>query len=255
MPLARLVRYAYGLRDIATIEETRAPTARYGLHDLLIAMLAAEVEELVHRGLARRYTSLSERLESPRGRILVGQLIHQGGIVEARLPCQHFERRVNWQLNQVLLAGLNAAAKMTEDPDLRWRVHRLAEMFGDVERRKLDLAEIDQSVRGLTRLTAANAAALTIIRLLYDILGITFESSGSSSRMPGFLFDMNVFFQRLLSRFLHDNLTSMRIGDEIATAHVFAYGMDANPRRRRAPVLYPDYSLFNGNMLRGFLDA
>lgn len=37
---------------------------------------------------------LAERLESPRGRILVGQLIQQGGIVEARLPCQHFERRV-----------------------------------------------------------------------------------------------------------------------------------------------------------------
>src|SRR4051794_40535381 len=37
MPLARLLRYAYGLRDIAVVEETRAPTTRYGLHDLLIA--------------------------------------------------------------------------------------------------------------------------------------------------------------------------------------------------------------------------
>src|SRR5271170_3713569 len=44
MPLAQLLRYAYGLRDLATIEETRAPTTRLGLHDLLIAMLANEVE-------------------------------------------------------------------------------------------------------------------------------------------------------------------------------------------------------------------
>src|SRR5690242_19508834 len=60
MPLALLLRYAYGLRDVAVIEETRAPTTRHGLHDLLIALLAAEVEELLHRGLAQRYVSLAE---------------------------------------------------------------------------------------------------------------------------------------------------------------------------------------------------
>ena len=71
MPLAPLLSYAYGLRDLAVMEETHAPTARYGLHDLLIALLAAEVEELLHRGLARRYVPLSEKLESPRGRLLM----------------------------------------------------------------------------------------------------------------------------------------------------------------------------------------
>jgi 5-methylcytosine-specific restriction enzyme subunit McrC len=88
MPLARLLRYAYGLRDVAVIEETRAPTTRYGLHDLLIALLVAEVEELLHRGLARRYVPLSEKLESPRGRLLIEQVIRQGNVplfVETRL--------------------------------------------------------------------------------------------------------------------------------------------------------------------------
>jgi 5-methylcytosine-specific restriction enzyme subunit McrC len=75
MPLTRLLRYAYALRDVTTIEETRAPTTRHGLHDLLIATLVAEVEELLHRGLALRYISLPENLESQRGRILVNQLI------------------------------------------------------------------------------------------------------------------------------------------------------------------------------------
>src|ERR1017187_6074316 len=31
MPLARLLRYAYGLRDVSTIEETGSPTTRHGL--------------------------------------------------------------------------------------------------------------------------------------------------------------------------------------------------------------------------------
>jgi 5-methylcytosine-specific restriction enzyme subunit McrC len=256
MPLARLLRYAYGLRDLKTVEVTLAPTTPHGLHDLLIALLAAEVEELLHRGLSRQYIPLAERLQSPRGRILVEELIRRGGLTEARLPCQYFERRVDWHLNRVLRAGLDIAAHMTEDRDLRRRVHRLAEMFGGVERKaRLTTRDIDRAERGLTRMTAANAPALGIIRLLQDMFGLELESIGQPTRMPGFLFDMNVFFQRLISRFLHDNLTSARIVDEWALRNVFAYATNANPRRRRAPAPRPDYALFDGKTLCGFLDA
>ena len=256
MPLARLLRYAYGLRDIAVVEETRAPTTRYGLHDLLIALLAAEVEELLHRGLVRRYVPLSEKLESPRGSLLIDQVIRQGGLREARLPCRHFERRADWHLNQVLRAGLETAAQMAEDRDLRRHTHQLSAMFGDVERlARLDAGDIDRAERELTRLSAANRPALTIIRLLHDTLGLAFDSAQQSGRMPGFLFDMNMFFQRLLSRFLHDNLTSARIADEVSIRNLFAYAPDGNPRRRSAPAPRPDYALFGGDTLYRFLDA
>ena len=223
---------------------------------MLIALLAAEVEELLHRGLARRYVPLSEKLESPRGHILIDQVIRQGGVREARLPCRHFERRADWHLNQVLRAGLEAAARMAEDRDLRRHVHQLSSMFGDVERLvRLGTDDIDRAERDLTRLTAACRPALTIIRLLHDTLGIAFDSGQQPSRMPGFLFDMNVFFQRLLSRFLHDNLASARIADELAIRNLFAYAPDANPRQRRAPAPRPDYALFYDKVLHGFLDA
>jgi len=256
MPLARLLRYAYGLRDVAAIEETRSPTTRHGLHDLLIALLTAEVEELLHRGLARRYVPISEKLESPRGHILLDQVIRQGGVIEARLPCQHFERRADWHLNQVLRAGLVAAAKMAQSRDLRRRVLQLSAMFGEVEQlTRLGTHDIDRAERDLTRLTAASGPALTIIRLLQDSMGVAFNSAQQPSRMPGFLFDMNIFFQRLLSRFLRDNLTSRRIKDELAIRNLFAYAPDANPRKRSAPAPKPDYAVFQGNALCRFLDA
>ncbi len=129
-------------------------------------------------------------------------------------------------------------------------------MFGDVERlERLGAGDIDRAERDLTRLTAASRPALTIIRLLQDTLGVAFDSAQQPSRMPGFLFDMNIFFQRLLSRFLHDNLTSARIADELAIRNLFAYAPDANPRQRSAPTPRPDYALFRGNTLHGFLDA
>jgi 5-methylcytosine-specific restriction enzyme subunit McrC len=256
MPLARLLRYAYGLRDVTAIGETRSPTIRHGLHDLLIALLAAEVEDLLHGGLARRYVPLNEKLESPRGRILIDQVIRQGGVREARLPCRHFERRADWHLNQVLRVGLEAAARMAEDRQLRRHVHQLSAMFEDVDSLpRLAVDDIDRAERDLTRMTAAYRPALTIIRLLHETLGIAFDSAQLPSRTPGFLFDMNVFFQRLLSRFLHENLTNARIADELAIRNLFAYAPDANPRRRRAPTPRPDFALFSDKALRSFLDA
>jgi 5-methylcytosine-specific restriction enzyme subunit McrC len=256
MPLARLLRYAYRLRDVSAIEETGSPTTRNGLHDLLIELLAKEVEELLHRGLARRYVPLFAKLESPRGRLLINEVIRRGGVREAKLPCLHFERRVDWHLNQVLRAGLESAAQMAEDRHLRQRVRQLSAMFGDVDRlARLRHEDIERAERDLTRLTAVCRPALTIIKLINDTLGIAFDSSQPQKRMPGFLFDMNVFFERLLSRFLRDNLTVGRIKDQETIRSLFAYSPDANPRGRKAPAPRPDFALFSSGHLNSFLDA
>jgi 5-methylcytosine-specific restriction enzyme subunit McrC len=111
VPLARLLRYAYELRDIETFDDAPSPTATLGFHDLLVELLAAEVEELIYRGLASIYVHFADRLESPRGRIDIREIIRSGGVKEASLPCHYHERHTNWPLNQVVRAGLRYAAK------------------------------------------------------------------------------------------------------------------------------------------------
>ena len=258
LPLTRLLRYAYGLRDLGMpLDETAAPTARHGLHDILVALLLAEVEELLHRGLARQYVPRVEALDSPRGRILVQDLTRQGGAVQARLPCRHVERRADWRLNRVVRAGLDMAAGITADTGLRHRAHRLAARFDGVTARGgLVRSDLDRAEQTLTRLTAVYAPALGIIRLLLDAQGMAFEPPGQAQRVPGFLFDMNLFFQRLLSRFLHDHLPAgQRIVDECAVRNVLAYAPNANPLKRAAPRVRPDYALFQNGTLVRFLDA
>jgi 5-methylcytosine-specific restriction enzyme subunit McrC len=135
-------------------------------------------------------------------------------------------------------------------------VHQLSAAFWDVEQLgRLGMEHIESAERELTRLTAACGPALTIIRLLQDMLGVSFDSGQLSSRIPGFLFDMNAFFQRLLSRFLHENLVDSWIEDERAIRSLFAYAPSANPKRRRAPAPRPDYALFRDKTLEGFVDA
>jgi 5-methylcytosine-specific restriction enzyme subunit McrC len=256
MPLARLLRYTYGLRDVERIGKTQSPTSHQGFQDILISLLAAEVGDLVHRGLARKYRSQKQMLTSPRGEILVSEVIRQGGIREQRLPCRYFERQTDWHLNRILRTGVQFASRLAEDRDLRHELHYLEARFGNVQPvQRLTTHDLDQATRALTRLTETSAAALTLIRLLLDAQGVAFTAANESTPTPGFLFDMNRFFQRLVSRFLHANLSSLRIEDEHSIRQLLVFATEGNPRNRTAPVLRPDYALFDGAKLRGFLDA
>lgn len=120
---------------------------------------------------------------------------------------------------------------------------------------RLDARVIERAEREITRVTSASVPALTIVKLLHDMAGVEFQGGERSSDMPGFLFDMNRFFQRLLSRFLRENVFSGRVVDEQNIRDVFAYSPDANPKRRSAPKPRPDYALLPQNRLCGFLDA
>lgn len=256
MPLARLLRYAYELRDIETFDEVQSPTAKYGFHDLIVELLAAEVEELLHRGLASVYVPFANSLESPRGKIDVHEIVRRGGIKRASLPCRYHERHANCPLNQVLRTGLKYAAKVTSDRDLRHRVNQLVARFADVEERaSLTTLDIARTERSLTRLTAAYRPALVVIRLIHEMQGIDTTNPSARAQTLGFLFDMNAFYQRLLSRFFRANLVGQTIRDEHALQHAFAYASDGNPRQQKAPTPRPDYALFDTKGLKGFLDA
>jgi 5-methylcytosine-specific restriction enzyme subunit McrC len=75
---------------------------------------------------------VGEDLESPRGRIQINEVARRGGIIEARLPCLYFRRDIDWHLNRVLRSGLAAASRVTENFELRRRLHSLQRGFGDV---------------------------------------------------------------------------------------------------------------------------
>ena len=256
LPLLKLLRYAYGLRDLKVFESLPQGVAGVAFQDLLILQLTAEVEELLARGLHRRYERQDALLASPRGRIDFTALARQTSAAAAALPCTHHPRQEDTLHNRTLLAGLRLGSRLAGDLVLRGRLRRLAAFLTDeVSDVQLSADLLRQVERQSDRLTDAYRPALAIIELLLTGRGTALHPTDKATTVPGFLFDMNRFFQALLSRFLHEHLAGYTVRDEHRLQGMLAYDIRRNPRGRRAPAPRPDFVVLQGSRIMAIMDA
>lgn len=252
-----LFRYAYRLRDLQLFEATHQFRGATTFQDLLIQQLAAESENLLAHGLHRQYLSQNEQLASPRGRIDLQQIVRAGGVVEAQIPCWHYPRTEDNVLNTTVLAGLGFAASLTSDLVLRTHLRRLASRFAEnMTQTKLNSLLLDQANQALNRLTTAYAPALRLISLLYAGTGLDWsEEQERQVSLPGFLFDMNDFFEALVTRFLKEHLPDYQVQAQHHLREMVAYHPAYNPRKRHAPTPRPDIALMQNGAVVALLDT
>jgi len=255
-PLLNLLRYAYGLRHLDLYRPVGYASEKWSFQDLIVQQLAAEVSEILTRGVHRDYVRTAEEMGSPRGRIDFNRLVRNIPSAKATLPCVHHPRVEDNILNQVLLGGLRHAAGLTTNADLRAHLNRLRKMLCmNVSERRLDTRSLRDAWRKMDRRTSAYEPALRIIELLFNAEGIDLERDAERVTLPGFLFDMNRFFQALISRFLRDHLPYGVLHDEYRLKSLYSYAPGQNPRRRKTPTPRPDFVVMRDSKMVAVLDA
>jgi len=255
-PFLNLLRYAYGLRHLELYEPVSYAPTKWAFQDLLIQQLAAEVAELLGRGVHRDYNRTRAELANPRGRIDFDRLVGMAHSGKAMLPCVHYPRTEDTVLNQIVLSGLVYAERLTTDIDLRANLSRLIKTLSStVAFKRLDATLLTEAQRTVDRRTIAYQPALVVIELLLNSDGISLEGETYRVRLPGFLFDMNRFFQALISRFLHNHLEGYEVRDEYGLKDLFFYDSHRNPQARRAPVQKPDFVIGRSHQIEAVLDA
>jgi len=254
-PFLHLLRYAYSLRNLDLHEPVASAATRWSFQDLLIHQLIAETTELLARGIHREYARTFDELGSPRGRIVFNRIPGNLAAARATLPCIYYPRCEDIILNQVVLGGIAFATQLATG-DLQIRLRRLVTRFStSVRRRRLDRTLLRLAWRQMDRRTSAYRAPLTIISLLLQDYGLSLESPTTSLVLRGFLFDMNRFFQALVSRFLHDYLQDYHIQDQHRLKSLFSYDANRNPRGKKAPIQKPDFVIMRSGKIVAMLDA
>jgi 5-methylcytosine-specific restriction enzyme subunit McrC len=250
-----LLRYAYGLRNLRLLETVDFETSGLALQDLILQQLHAEVRELIERGLTRRYIRIAEALTSPRGRIDLNQVAASSAQLKTTLPCRHHTRSSQHLLNELLLSGLQLGTSLACDPLLKGSLHRLTRVLAELARPvALHAGIFETARRQVTRLTSSYTPALELIELLYRCSALSFGDS-SDVKVSGFLFDMNRFFQALLSRFLRDHLDEYDVQEEGTLNDVLRYLPTMNPQRRKSPRPRPDFVVRKHGQVVALLDA
>ncbi len=183
-----------GFIRLAAISDAKLRLRSASLLDIYFESFLQEVNNLVHRGLVRKYRQSRENLPVLRGRILFHQDLNRNLVHRERFFTEHTTYDRNNPFNQIIRVALEVLARVSANSHLIARARCLSMSFQNVD--EIDVSERTFSRLPHTRNTERYRRALQFARLI--ILNYSPDVRSGREDVLAILFDMNSLFERFI---------------------------------------------------------
>lgn len=256
LPFLELLDYIFDLDSIRHFRELPHSFGINGFIELLIFELSCEIDYIISRGLFKKYIPVSENLMTIKGRIDYSRWINNYVALSPNIPCRHFNRLEDNILNQTIFAGGVYGRNLSRNISIRNSfVNGLLLMKDVVKKQEINSKLIDNASRNISRLNKNYKKAIEIIKLLYDGSGILFNDKNIDIAIEGFLINMNSFFQKLITKYLTENLIKYKIIPEYKIGNFMYYIPEYNPQNKRNPFPRPDIMVIPPDKPQYYIDT
>lgn len=164
--------------------------------DLYIEIFLNEVEQLLHKGLIKKYRSTEGNLNFWKGNLQFSRQLSRNLTHQEKFFTKHQIYDVNHSFNQVLAEALQILCKVTSSGFLKSKVGSIQLNFPDVDRIKVTQETFDKLV--INRKSEPYRYALELARLI--ILNYTPDIKAGDHDVLAILFDMNELFEEYVYR-------------------------------------------------------
>lgn len=204
----RMIEYASGLSALSRLESARTiQTAEKGrLADLLGLLLAEATSRLVRDGVLSDYVTREETLTTLRGRLRMNDQVQRRYLQVDGLECRFDEHETDIVENRLLGAALAIARRVCADEDVRRSVSRYHAVLSAVCEPGAFDPQASEIELVYHRRNEHYRTAHELAWLFVRALAVSDLYAPGSRGSFAFLIDMNLLFERFVTRLLTDAL-------------------------------------------------
>lgn len=168
------------------------------LLDLYFELYLNEVNQLLQKGLIKKYNQNSGNILALKGRLDFAKNIQQNVIRQERFYTTHQIYNYNHIVNQILFKALKVLKSITNNSYLIDSVNRLLSNFPEIKEIEINKHHFDKVISN--RKTEPYKEALKIAKMI--ILNYSPDIKGGDENMLALLFDMNKLWEEYIYRML-----------------------------------------------------
>jgi len=183
-----------GRIKVRTSENTDLSVRHQSLFDLYFQYYLDEVEQLIHRGLVKKYRREEKNRTALKGKLLFQKQVTSNAVHKERFytDAAEYDSRNDW--NEILFAALKATGRMAQSGLLRARAQNLSLHFPDWAELRFDAATFDRL--HYDQKTLGYKQAITLARLI--LISLNPQIASGRERVVALLFDMNRLWEEWL---------------------------------------------------------